>query len=208
MLIVEDGTCPAGANSYETLETADAYLVARGLWPETPIVVTPGEGDKPGTPDAEMVKAKEAAMVRAFDWLNALPGGEWMGWPVDWQRTTAWPRKGVPVPGGRSGACVALIPSDMVPQAVAQAQMELAGLIYGGMKLLEPVERGGAVAAISESSSKGVDVLQNSMSRSVTYADNAPLESFYPSVIPLIALYLSKVPGKKMSFQVVEVRKG
>ena len=46
MLIVEDGSCPEGANSYVSLEDADAYLVPRGLWPVTPVEVTPDdEGD-------------------------------------------------------------------------------------------------------------------------------------------------------------------
>lgn len=211
ILIVEDGTCPAGANSYETLEAADAYLVPRGLWPETPIVVTPGEGDEPSTetPDAEMVKAKKAAMVRAFDWLNALPGGEWMGQPVDWQRTTAWPREGVPVPGGRT--CMALIPSDIVPQAVPKAQMELAALIYGGKDLLTPQGRGGAVVAESHSKTEGgVDVIGgDSESHSYTYADDAPAEDWLPSVFPLLEPFLNSVPGQSEGgFSMIKVVRG
>ena len=145
MLQIEDGTCPEGANSYVSLEAADAYLVPRGLWPTTPVVITPGEGDAPGSavPDAAMVAAKETALIRAFDYLNGPL--DWVGCKVDWQREPAWPRLNVPVPGTdpRMGQH---IPSGVVPRAVVQAQMEIAALMYGGKDLLTPQERGGAGA--------------------------------------------------------------
>lgn len=188
ILIVEDGTCPAGANSYETLEAADAYLVPRGLWPETPIVVTPGEGDEPSTetPDAEMVKAKKAAMVRAFDWLNALPGGEWMGQPWTGNAQLHGRVKACRCRGG--GHVWPLSRPILFPRAVPKAQMELAALIYGGKDLLTPQGRGGAVVAESHSKTEGgVDVIGgDSESHSYTYADDAPggrLVAFRVSVV-------------------------
>lgn len=70
---------------------------------------------------------------------------------------------------------MALIPSDIVPQAVPKAQMELAALIYGGKDLLTPQGRGGAVVAESHSKTEGgVDVIGgDSESHSYTYADDA-----------------------------------
>lgn len=207
-LIIEDGTCPEGANSYVSLEAADAYLVPRGLWPTTPVVITPGEGDAPGSavPDAAMVAAKETALIRAFDYLNGPL--DWVGCKVDWQREPAWPRLNVPVPGTdpRMGQH---IPSDVVPRAVVQAQMEIAALMYGGKDLLTPQERGGAVVAESHSSNKGVDVLSKSESHSYTYADDAPAEDWLPSVFPLLEPFLNSVPGQaEGGFSMIKVVRG
>lgn len=210
MLIIEDGTCLESVNSYASLEAADAYLVPRGLWPATSVDVTPGEGDAPGTatPDAAMVAAKEAALIRAFDYLNGPL--DWAGYKVDWQRAAAWPRLSVPVPGTdpRMGQH---IPSDTVPRAVVQAQMELAALMYGGKDLLTPQERGGAVVAESHSKTEGgVDVIGgDSESSSYTYADDAPAEDWLPSVFPLLEPFLNSVPGQSESgFRMIKVVRG
>lgn len=210
MLIIEDGTCPESANSYAILQAADAYLVPRGLWPATSVDVTPGESDAPGTatPNAAMVAAKEAALIRAFDFLNGPL--DWVGCKVDWQREAAWPRLNVPVPGSdpRMGQH---IPSDTVPRAVVQAQMELAAIIYGGKDLLTPQERGGAVVAESHSKTEGgVDVIGgDSESSSYTYADDAPAEDWLPSVFPLLEPFLNSVPGQSESgFSMIKVVRG
>lgn len=209
-LIIEDGTCPEGVNSYASLEAADAYLVPRGLWPATPFDVTPGEGDAPGTavPDAAVVAAKEAALIRAFDYLNGPL--DWLGYKVDWQREPAWPRLCVPVPGTdpRMGQH---IPSDVVPRAVVQAQMEIAALMYGGKDLLTPQERGGAVVSESHSTKEGgVDVIGgDSESHSYTYADDAPAEDWLPSVFPLLEPFLNSVPGQaEGGFSMIKVVRG
>lgn len=205
-LIIEDGTCPEGANTYISLEAADAYLVPRGLWPATPVAVDTETGTE--TPDAEMVTAKEAALIRAFDALNGPP--DWKGCKVDWQRVPAWPRLQVPIPGTAQEMCQ-YIPSDMVPTAVKRAQMELAALIYNGRDVLAPVERGGAVAAESHSTTEGgVSVIGgDSESHSYTYAEDAPAETYLPSVYPLIADFLISVPGVKNSgFSVVTIARG
>lgn len=57
-IIVEDGTLPENANSYVSLEQADAYLVPRNLWPayevEKPIEPEGSqEPDNPELPDGE-----------------------------------------------------------------------------------------------------------------------------------------------------------
>lgn len=186
MLIVEDGTMPKGANTYVSLEDVDAYLVPRGLWEATP----DDAGDS-------VIAKKEAAIIRAFDALNTL---NWVGDVPDWQRVTAWPRENVPMPGvkPKPGEESTFLPADTVPRAVVQAQMELAGLIYGGLNPLAPVERGGKVVSMSESSKEGdLDVIGgDSKSYSVTYAESAPVETYLPAVYGILGPYLREIPGK------------
>lgn len=186
MLIIEDGTMPEGANTYVSLELADAYLVPRGLWETTP----DDAGDS-------VIAKKEAAIIRAFDALNTL---NWVGDVPDWQRVTAWPRKNVPMPGvePKPGEEPTFLPADTIPRAVVQAQMELAGLIYGGLNPLAPVERGGKVVSMSESSKEGdLDVIGgDSKSYSVTYAESAPVETYFPAVYGILGPYLREIPGK------------
>ena len=186
MLIVEDGTMPEGANTYVSLADVDAYLVPRGLWETTP----DDAGDS-------VIAKKEAAIIRAFDAMNTL---NWAGDVPDWQRVTAWPRQNVPMPGvkPKPGEEPVFLPADMVPRAVVQAQMELAGLIYGGLNPLAPVERGGKIVSMSESSKEGdVDVIGgDSRSYSVTYAESAPVETYFPAVYGILGPYLREIPGK------------
>ncbi len=186
MLIVEDGTMPEGANTYVSLADVDAYLVPRGLWETTP----DDAGDS-------VIAKKEAAIIRAFDAMNTL---NWAGDVPDWQRVTAWPRQNVPMPGvkPKPGEEPTFLPADMVPRAVVQAQMELAGLIYGGLNPLAPVERGGKIISMSESSKEGdVDVIGgDSRSYSVTYAESAPVETYLPAVYGILGPYLREIPGK------------
>lgn len=186
MLIVEDGTMPEGANTYVSLADVDAYLVPRGLWETTP----DDAGDS-------VIAKKEAAIIRAFDAMNTL---NWAGDVPDWQRVTAWPRQNVPMPGvkPKPGEEPTFLPADMVPRAVVQAQMELAGLIYGGLNPLAPVERGGKIVSMSESSKEGdVDVIGgDSKSYSVTYAESAPVETYLPAVYGILGPYLREIPGK------------
>lgn len=186
MLIVEDGTMPEGANTYVSLADVDAYLVPRGLWETTP----DDAGDS-------VIAKKEAAIIRAFDAMNTL---NWAGDVPDWQRVTAWPRQNVPMPGvkPKPGEEPTFLPADMVPRAVVQAQMELAGLIYGGLNPLAPVERGGKVVSMSESSKEGdLDVIGGDSKRySVTYAESAPVETYLPAVYGILGPYLREIPGK------------
>lgn len=186
MLIVEDGTMPEGANTYVSLADVDAYLVPRGLWETTP----DDAGDS-------VIAKKEAAIIRAFDAMNTL---NWAGDVPDWQRVTAWPRQNVPMPGvkPKPGEEPTFLPADMVPRAVVQAQMELAGLIYGGLNPLAPVERGGKVVSMSESSKEGdlYVIGGDSKSYSVTYAESAPVETYLPAVYGILGPYLREIPGK------------
>lgn len=200
-LTVEDGRCPDFANSYVSLEDADRYLTGRGIWPETPLVEKP---EQDGSEDAEsaideedataadagLVKDKEAALIRAFDFLNML---KWKGRKPCWERLAAWPRDNVPVPGSDP---VEYIEPDCVPRLVVQAQCELAALIYNGYGPFAPREHGGRVKSESNSSTETVDVLTESKSHSVAYADDAPTEAWLSSVYPLLAPFLEEVPGE------------
>ena len=110
-LIVEDGTMPAGANSFASLADADAYHAARltEAWADSLA------GDK-----------KEAALIRATDWLNRK---------VRWEgcKTTRKQR---------------IVPSDEVPAEVVEACCELAGF-FVEQDYLAPLDRGGDIASLS-----------------------------------------------------------
>lgn len=175
-LIVEDGTMPEGANSYASVEDADVYLVPRGIsdWP-APVQGSDLEPD-PNLP------AKEAALIRASDYLNSL---QWLGSRQVWDWPMAWPRVDVPLPGmAHDGE---FVPEDSVPQAVKRACIELAALFMGGEDPLAPVERGGRVA------SETVGPL------STTYFEDSASETLYPAVSGLVGPFLAKIPGEAQS---------
>ncbi len=201
MLKVEDGMLIDNANTYADLACADAYCVPRGLWPATGIEVDAEAGTE--TPDAAMIAAKGAALVRAFDYLGTL---QWLGEQLDWEQAGAWPRRNVPIPGKKDE----FVPEDAVPRAVIQAQLELAALIYGGEELFKPLERGGRVLSESHSFKEGnIDVIGgDSNSDSYTYSESAPVETFYPSVFGLIAPFLAVVPGDSSRSAVLEAGRG
>lgn len=171
-LIVEDGTMPPGANSYASVEDADAYLVPRGVsgWPS------------PSDPPDPNLAAKEAALIRASDWLNTLL---WKGERIDPLWTMAWPRAGVPLSKRDINGVMQFVPHNVVPVAVQRACIELAALIFAGENPLEPVERGGRVA------SETVGPI------STSYFNDAPSQTLYPAVSGLIGAFLSEIPGKE-----------
>lgn len=173
---------------------------------------TPVEPDNPEEPpqpepvpeyDEAAIAMKEAALMRAFDWLNSL---KWKGRKHCWENIPAWPRINVPVPGSCPEE---YIDPYCIPRAVIQSQCELAALIYNGNDLFAPVEHGGKVKSVSDSTTETVDVLTESKSHSVTYADDAPLETWLPAVYPLLRDFLDEVPGEmRNGFQVFNVSKG
>lgn len=167
-LIIEDGTMPEGANAFVTMAEADAYLSARSLqWPMPESDVAQDEN----------LTAKEAAIVRASDYLNTLA---WRGSKVDWNWPMSWPRKDAPIPG-ETEKC---IPETVVPVQVKRACMELAALFFAGEDLLAAVERGGRIA------SETVGPI------STSYFDDASSETFYPAVAGLIGDFLTVIPGE------------
>ena len=178
-LIVEDGSMPDGANVYASLEAADAWLVPRGLWPVTGVFVDTDAGTE--TPDADTVVAKKAALLRAADWINVLPGGRYKGRPAGMERIMAFPRDYAP---------------NTVPGGVRIANMELAAVLYRGEDPFAPLAHGGAIQSESVSTSKVVGPVTESSSRSFSYASDASAETYYPAVAGFLAPYLDKIPGK------------
>lgn len=199
-IIVEDGTMPAGANAYASLAEADAYLVQRGIWPLTPDVLN---NDGLTVKDPAVIAKKEQLIIRSTDWLNTQ---RWRGASTDWQRVMAWPRIGIKL----SDLGDAIVPETVVPNAVKQACIELAGLMYGGTDPLAVRERNGVITSYSESvTGASVDVITEAgKSVSTTYAQGVSPEAYYPAVAPLIEPFLAVVPGKRSSVGFVEVGRG
>lgn len=116
-LIVEDGTRPTGSNCYISVADADAYHLARGgtVWAEAHNGV------------------KEAAILRATDWLNSR---DWAtGTSLHNDSPMAWPRTDAVSPSGVA------YPSTAVPQAVVMACAEVAGVIVAGADPLSVQDR-------------------------------------------------------------------
>ena len=178
-IVVEDGTLPANSNSYISLVDAETYATDRGLWTSS-------------TTD----DAKTVALLRAADYLNTL---QWKGVSVAWNRVMAWPRESVPQPGGAVDIYgnPVLLANNIVPKAIPQAQAELAALIVAGTNPLAPAERGGRVVSETHTTKAGdSDVIGgDSKSDSYTYAEGAPVETYFPAVVGLLRPYLSVVPG-------------
>ena len=118
-LIVEDGTLPAGANSFASVADADAYHAARltAAW----------------TDELAEIQ-KEAALIRASDWLNRKV--MWNGRKASRSQRMAWPRSGVVTQDGE-------IAPDEIPAEVVEACCELAGFFveqaYNGTAPAETV---------------------------------------------------------------------
>lgn len=101
-LIVEDGTGLSDADSYVSVADADDYHARRANagW-------TGDDG------------AKEAALVRATDYLDGLYRARWVGRPVMVGQGLCWPRVYAWVQNG-------YLPSDAVPKALVRACCEAA----------------------------------------------------------------------------------
>lgn len=178
--------------------------------------IEPENPDEPQEPEQELpdtskpdddpeIAKKEAALMRAFDYLNGPL--KWKGQKVCWDRIPAWPRVNVPIPGTNPNR-PQYIEDNFIPEAVCRAQMELAAFIYNGRDPLAPKERGGKYQQKSDSKSETVDVLSESESHSIAYADNAPIDDFFPSVYPLLRPFLDEVPGESQGFTVHQILRG
>lgn len=107
MLIVEDGTGKADAESYAAIETISAYAVARGLT----FVITGGTN----------VADAEAAARRGTVWLDATFRARFPGRKANGrQQALEWPRVGACDASGEA------IASDEVPVEIINALCEAA----------------------------------------------------------------------------------
>ena len=131
-LIIEDGSRVPGANSYVTLDEANAYLAyhaQRVAWASL-------------TDDG-----KAAAIVQATRALDA--GCAWKGQQVDVNQARAWPRYGVIIEGGAGMAWEPMrsrymggVGDNEVPLRVKEASMELAALMMAGDRTADPDSAG------------------------------------------------------------------
>lgn len=120
-MTVEDGTGKTNANSYASLEEANAYHLLRG------------NADWTGADDV-----KEAALIRATSYIDGAYSDSWPGYRSTGTQSLDWPRnEAIDVDGYHQSG---------VPTAVKVATIEaaLVELVSAGV-LTEAQERGGAI---------------------------------------------------------------
>lgn len=120
-LIVETGSGLTNADSYVSLTDANTYHVARGSSTWTASVPS----------DA----VKEAALIKATDFIDARYRDRWKGRKNTSAQALTWPRTGAVIDGDGSEGFVAgfgpvtngfLISSDTIPELLKRAVSELA----------------------------------------------------------------------------------
>lgn len=116
MLIVEDGTGKANAESYTSVADASAYHTARGnaAW-------------------AALASdtVREQLLRKATDAMMQMFAGRWAGTRVSSTQALDWPRYNVPMKDGPANlpysyGVASYYPSNTIPAAVARACAELA----------------------------------------------------------------------------------
>lgn len=162
----------ANADSYASLEEANAYFTARGnaTWTGTD-------------------EAKETALRRGTAYLDNVYRTKWRGRRSTETQALAWPR----IDGVRGWGYPLLdldgfdIQSDSVPAQVKNAAIEAALITLSGAALEPTLERGGQIKSIS----KGVGPLN----KSVTYMDGAPSVDRYTAIEGLLRGLVTGTPG-------------
>ena len=147
MFTVEDGSIVTGANSYVTVAYADAY-----------------HSDRANTSWTGTDAVKQAALVKATDYINQVYDSLWNGYIVDSDQPLSWPRYDVEN-----------VDSDVIPDRLKQAVCLLA--LESLSADLNPVQ---ARAVKREK----VDVVE------VEYMDNAMAGKSRPAVSGLLAPYV------------------
>lgn len=121
-LIVEDGSRPAGADSFFTLEAIDAYWADRNLaaWA------------------AATTAAKEAAARQAAEYLTFAYA--WAGYKVSSSQSLSWPRYEVPDPDAVSSSYggQGYVDHTTVPTVIVRAAMMLAAEALSSNLLTAP----------------------------------------------------------------------
>ena len=153
--VAEDGTGLATATSLVSVATTDTYWADRGGADNTTWV-------------AATTASKQAALIKATDYVRHARRYRWLGTRKSYAQTMPWPRTGVTE---RDGLAVA---DTIVPWQVQQAVASLAVRALTE-DLLPDLERGGHIT------SETVGPL------SVTYGDGAPLGSVIQRVDGLVA---------------------
>lgn len=150
-LVVENGNGLSGANSYATAAEADSYAADRGLAAWT--------GD---------TASKEAALIRATDYLEATYRGAWLGYRSTPTQALSWPRTNVEVD-------LYPVPANIVPTPVKNATIEMAIRALTEDLLADQGQR---------VKREKVDVLE------VEYADGSDATQRYPLVGRMLTPYI------------------
>lgn len=157
MLIIEDGSGVANANSYVTVAEYRAYATPRGV--SLPVS------------DAEC----ETQLILAMDYLEVQC---WRGIAAYDDQSLAMPRDEVYIGGS-------LIASDMIPNKIKLAQMQLALQVNNGVDLM-PTVVGGSASVVREK----VGPLETEYATSLTVGT----QPYFRSISGLLAPYLCS-PG-------------
>jgi hypothetical protein len=153
VLTIETGAIVAGANTFVSQAAVETYAANRGL-------------TFAGTDDE-----KAAAIIKAADYLRNELRFKYRGSLKQYDQPLPFPRVGLTIKNGPS------VPDTVVPQAIKDAQAELA--VRARSTEIQPdLERGGAIK------SESVDVI------SVTYMDGASMETVIAVVMGYLAPYL------------------
>lgn len=153
VVVVEDGTGLATANSYCTRTEADVFHRDRNGNPAT----------WSGATDA----AKDAALIEAAFALDTIYGQRWIGRRYSSEQGLDWPRTGAYDTAGNSL-------DDTIPTKLKHAQALLAYEVVAGNDVLQKTETSAAIA--SESKAVGP------ISKTTTYIGGKPTSTQYPAV--------------------------
>lgn len=171
---VEDGSGLANATALVAVATVDAFWADRGgnaTWDAI--------ADIPSGATEE--EQKQAAIVKASDYVRSHPGYRWRGSKKTAAQRMPWPRTGAQERDGAEA-----LPDDAVPWQVVDAVCVLAPRAAAGENLFPDLTRGGQIAS------------QTVGPISTSYFKNAPvgkvLQAVDGLVAPLLRLGLSDDP--------------
>lgn len=152
-IVVETGAGVPNAVSYLSEAEADAYFAARGI-------------------DAwDNVDNKEAALIKATDYIEANYGEAWRGYRRTNTQALSWPRMDVPVVD-QSAGWPAYYDYTTIPSQIKKATAELA-LIAASSDLMPNLDRGQSSVSIGPIS--------------VTYDSSSPESPRYPMIDAILA---------------------
>lgn len=166
-LVVEDGSAVAGANSYVSLATADAYFAARNnlTW------------------DAlDPTDTKTPYLILAVDYMQQAYRTRWKGWRHLTTQVLDWPRLWVDQfdSPGNYGPFPYYFPPNTIPQEVITAQLLLALKLTNG-DLAPDLER--------------VEQIVKVGSLQVTYDDRRPPFTIFRDVEMLLSPFFESSGG-------------
>lgn len=145
MLVVEDGTGLPNANSYATVDFADAYFAERGL-DQIRLI---REQLSPTQSDVKIwhgdMLEKEAALIRGTDHIEAVFGYRFLSQPLTPTQALSFPREQWPnVPLRVMKACVEYaihaLYDDLLPHRETEYKETTAGKVIRKREKIGPIE--------------------------------------------------------------------